>query len=342
MKKIILLLPLLFITAIPLMAQPIVFDSARNAARGIARNTAGAAKRGLTTSRGSIGRPVHVVPPLTTTTKIPKIVPPMPGSFTQNPFLGSAVGQASFGKSKTFTRNQRPFWERWSRNVKASKLKKQHAEAVRRAQLEANLPRLEPGETFSFNDELDFLAVLVPSFENFSPDSKFLILSDLPALPFLEEENVVYRGMALSPAQLKNIAENGILLKDVSSSSNRHNLAVVGGDRGLVTHFATHPTINTTANPEKAIYWGAKNVTSKRWILTVAKIKDVPQRGDIVNLAQDIPVEQIEELVVLLRDPNRHPNQNAWYRLKKETEEYEKFPFKFTAYEHKLPPAAQK
>lgn len=121
----------------------------------------------------------------------------------------------------------------------------------------------------------------------------------IPALPFMEEPNVAYRGMALTPADIRNVLTEG-LLRRATEASNRRNMALAGGSRGAIQYFASHPVINLTASPLHARFWGSKFLGSKP-ILTIVKISGDFGNSDIINVDRDIPTENIMEMITLLQ-----------------------------------------
>ncbi len=120
-----------------------------------------------------------------------------------------------------------------------------------------------------------------------------------PALPFLKEPNIAYRGMALTPADIRHILTNG-MERHRTVASNRYNISISGGSHGAIRYFASHPIINLTASPIHAQYWGSKFLGPKP-ILTIFKIRGDFSRADIINADRNIAVNEIEEVIALLK-----------------------------------------
>ena len=343
MKKIILLLPLLFVLAFPANAQGrIPFRPVRPKTMPTVPRVAPRfdpiPSQVLPTQLPkqlplSAGANVPTVPPptiLSETKLLPTpeqkiILPPMPGTFVQYPFLTVRASKSP--------RNQRPIWQRLSRNIQAAKLKKQRARDAATAQAKARLPKLDTETALVMQDLHDVLPFMHPQFASIPSDihpakNAALPLTDIPPLPFMEEANVAFRGMALVPNDIIDILDKGLLLDKVSAKNGRRNLALAAGQRGYLTHFSKHPPINATPSPESAAYWGVKNLELEHPLLVITKIKDIPNREEIINIAQDIPASQIDELIVLLGVDQGQTRKNFWFRIERHDGGYKITPYK--------------
>lgn len=195
-------------------------------------------------------------------------------------------------------RAQRPWWEQVQRNFTAWKLKHQRrqrdlllqkAEQARlaREQLEATLPKLVPQDAF---ETADFAALLT---DQIPPQE----------LPLLMQPDVLYRGLAVSGdgEALKNILQNGLLLKDAGTEANTRHIAMSGGSRGALSALAKRPITNLTSFPVNAAEWATKRLTEEKQLLVVVGVGGQTRSGKIVTIDQDIPAAQITHVVVPLQ-----------------------------------------
>ena len=134
-------------------------------------------------------------------------------------------------------------------------------------------------------------------------------LKNMPTLPFMEETTgTSYRGLALSTDgnAIRNILINGMRTQDVGQNSNVFLHSLAAGTRGFALQLYRHPSISVTHQPSKAVEWGNLRLHPiDRPILTIVKMNGQFLGKNIEFIMEDIPANQIEELVVLLNVDNK-------------------------------------
>lgn len=131
-------------------------------------------------------------------------------------------------------------------------------------------------------------------------------LQTRPAYPFSPNSKTMYRGMALEAngTALKNIFENGLLLKDVRSTNNQLLLSHAGPHGRSV---AAQRVICFTNSPEAAAKWAQARSNESFNIPVVVHVKNIPT-GETIMHGQDVPAEQILRVSALLNIDG----QNVW------------------------------
>ena len=155
--------------------------------------------------------------------------------------------------------------------------------------------------------------------------------SILPPLPIRKHPFLMYRGMGLNAdgVAIRNILENGLLLKDVGLDSNNLITMYAGNGHGAAIREASKLKFtNLTDDPSSAFHYAQRNITENR-ILVIVSVKDAP-RGSIVRIQEDIPPSQIREMIALLRVEGRP----TWCRI-----EIAEEGFRVTPYQNIVPPS---
>ena len=262
-------------------------------------------------------RPVHAAPverrPLRTTRSIPPVLTQhTPSTSAQLP----DVPQITSHPARVLTQN-RSWLNQKVRDFQAWQLKRQRAQLNRtyaaQQKLElakASLPSLLPHKAVTIADQTllgmlpDTRPIDIPLLSALMDrklvrEAVTLDGEQAPALPFLKEPHIAYRGMALTPADIRHILTNG-MERHRTVASNRYNISISGGSHGAIRYFATHPIINLTSSPIHAQYWGSKFLGPKP-ILTIFKIRGNFSKADIINADRNIAANEIEEVIALLK-----------------------------------------
>lgn len=147
-----------------------------------------------------------------------------------------------------------------------------------------------------------------------APDFKALRYKDglVPPLPFVRHPHYMYRGLGLAAdgASLRNILENGLLIKDVGRNSNDRRLAYASaGGMAALKAVARERVTNLTDSPDSALHYAWRHAGNG--LVVMVSVKESVERGAIVTVAHDIPAEQIHEVIALL-EVNGKP---AWCKI---------------------------
>ena len=244
----------------------------------------------------------------------PRPLPPIPGSFVHPAFVVTnkaavtavkAAGNvtahtaptASTVVSATAPRVQRSILQQAQRDWKARQLKKEHAAQVALAQAKANLPKADVKN-----------AQVVSSFEGLEVHG-----NETPQLPWMKEPNVLYRGMGLdvNGNAIRNILDNGLLLKDVGKDNNHLASIYAGGAHGLVRESASMRFTNLADTPATALHYAQRNNTPGR-VAVIVRVTGLEDYHELVQLSHDISADHIEEMIALV-NINNTP---TWCRVK--------------------------
>ncbi len=124
---------------------------------------------------------------------------------------------------------------------------------------------------------------------------------EVPPIPFVPHVKYMYRGLGLPTdgAALRNILENGLLVKDVGRDNNNLRIAYASaGGMSVVKAIAAEPVINLTDSPATALHYAWRY--KYKGILVIVSIKESVERGSIVTFRNDIPADQLQEVIALL------------------------------------------
>lgn len=151
-------------------------------------------------------------------------------------------------------------------------------------------------------------------------------LKTLPAeTPWKETPQDMYRALSLPAdgAALRNIMENGLLLKDVGQFSNNRTMAYASGDPRMVRTVSSMKFNSLASNPNTAVYY-AKQHHSKD-IIVVLRVQGLPEHGNVIHVGRDIPAENIKEVIAALKIGVR----TVWCRIKAEEDGFTLNPYLF-------------
>ena len=187
------------------------------------------------------------------------------------------------------------------RDIKAWQLKKQRAENQKKqlelAKQQADIEAAKAAAPLLLTEH----AFIVTDFTDFIPSHN---QQPRPKMPFVPEPKVVaYRGLALAADgdALRNILSNGLLLKDAGEENSTLRIAYAShGGYEAVKHFIEHPVTNVTYGPQSAANWGTRRMEKTLPILTVVKIRGSFSGKSLDVVTEDIPANQIEEVIVRL------------------------------------------
>ena len=148
-------------------------------------------------------------------------------------------------------------------------------------------PFPKPNKTQSF---------AVPDFTDLAYES-----GELPASPFAPHPYYVYHGLGLSTDgnAVRNILENGLLVKDVGPDHNTLRLSYashMGG--GALQTIASQPVINLTNSPTVALHY-AKRYQAKGMLVLVV-VKEKQNHKKIIATPDDIPASDIQAVAAVL------------------------------------------
>ncbi len=124
----------------------------------------------------------------------------------------------------------------------------------------------------------------------------------VPVLPFGYHAKYMYRGLglALNGKAVRNILENGLLIKDVSPRNNDRRMAYASaGGLGAIKAILRESVINLTDSPVMALHYAWRN-KDKGMVVLVA-VKEELNRGGVITVPNDIPADKIGEMVALLQ-----------------------------------------
>lgn len=124
-----------------------------------------------------------------------------------------------------------------------------------------------------------------------------------PALPVRAVPSKMYRGIALPSdgAALRNILENGLLLKDVGAENNQLLMgyaASVPGAQHAIKEIQHMRFTNLTNDPQTAFHYAHRNNAPDR-VMVLVSVNDLPNTS-LLRVDQDIPAEQIDKVFVLV------------------------------------------
>lgn len=124
-----------------------------------------------------------------------------------------------------------------------------------------------------------------------------------PGFPFQNQRALIYRGLALKTdgAAIRNILENGLLLKDVGAESNTLILAMAGPQARSASVRA--PVTNLTDTSSEAAVWASKRM-GKRDVSVIVVVKS-NAKGSYITINQDIAPEDIYAVTALLNVDGR-------------------------------------
>ena len=146
----------------------------------------------------------------------------------------------------------------------------------------------------------------------------------LPAYPLPVSKINVYHGMHLTAAGLKNILKNGLCLED--NPNNATKAANSSSKIQYISSFGTAPIpdyivasadlvgiIYTTVSPEEAFYYAIGKTGEESEVPVILKLnkkyRDPQLKVRKVHylVKEDIPAEDIESALVLIKDPQGNP-----------------------------------
>ena len=146
----------------------------------------------------------------------------------------------------------------------------------------------------------------------------------VPTLPFASHSKYMYRGLglALNGKAVRNILQNGLLLKDVGPHSNDRRMAFASsGGLGAMRAILKESVINLTDSPETAFHYAFRN--KEKGMAVLVSVKETKNRGNIVTVPHDIPAAQINELAALVQ-MNGKP---VWCRVELEGDGFRLTPY---------------
>ena len=179
--------------------------------------------------------------------------------------------------------SQRSLWEQTKRDWKAHRLKQEHTAAVAFKQAKANLPQLQPEESF-----------FTTTFNEVEPDKA--VRAERIMLPIMKEPGVLYRGLVLSADgnAIANILLYGLRIQDnVGKEANTRILALSSHSRYHVMHNSKVKTTNLTDSPQDAVFWCYKRLTPQTPVPVIVQVTGVKGSGPIIQISDDIPAENI-------------------------------------------------
>ena len=197
-----------------------------------------------------------------------------------------AVPVAETQVPRVNNRKDRPFLQQLTRDVKAARLKRQHAKTVEFKHAKDRLPKLKPDESKVF----------------FSLEALEVRSEVAPALPWMKEPGVLYRGMSLSTdgIAIRKILEHGLLIEDVGPDNN--HLFVTYSGAGAPGSVATSPSLrftNLSNAPATACHYATINNT-KGSLSVLVRVTGLKQDKDVVRVKEDISPDHIEEMIAFV------------------------------------------
>ncbi|MBR4356272.1 MAG: hypothetical protein IKP96_06910 [Elusimicrobiaceae bacterium] len=183
----------------------------------------------------------------------------------------------------------RSWLEQQKRNFKAWQLKRQHARQLALQQKIAALPELQTDQMF-----------LATSLDGFQINPK--TIKDIPALPYIQQDGFLYRGLGLSKngRRIRNILENGLRTQDVDSESNCLLMALSASGRSAAAVSGKKLT-NLTQSPELAMSYALqRSRIADNFLPVMVAVTGEQQHGYIVQVEHDIPADQIDSVIALL------------------------------------------
>lgn len=142
-----------------------------------------------------------------------------------------------------------------------------------------------------------------------------------PVFPFQNQRALIYRGLALKTdgAAIRNILENGLLLKDVGTESNTLILAMAGPQARSAAVRA--PVTNLTDTSSEAAVWASKRM-GKRDVSVIVVVKS-NAKGSYITINQDISPDDIYAVTALL-SVNGQP---TWCKLETQGDNFRITPY---------------
>lgn len=165
------------------------------------------------------------------------------------------------------------------------------------------------------------LSLKIKDFTNYKTD-----LKTIPAeTPWKTNPQDMYRALSLPAdgAALRNIMENGLLLKDVGAFSNNRAMAYVSGDPRMVKTVSSMKFNSLASDPNTAVHY-AKMHHSKD-IIVVVRVQGLPEHGKVIHVGRDIPAENIKEVIAALNIDGT----TIWCRVKAEKDGFTFNPYLF-------------
>jgi hypothetical protein len=153
--------------------------------------------------------------------------------------------------------------------------------------------------------------------------SEEVMAQETPRLPFSKKENLIFRGISLTPdvvnSALRNILENGLLLKDVGVHASDRNLAMTAGPGGLGSVLAmSKPVINLTDTPQDALKWAnIRSGKAPEFFRVIISVRS-ENIGRVINVQRDIPTDELSE-VIILANLN---GEKTWCKVELEGEDF--------------------
>lgn len=123
----------------------------------------------------------------------------------------------------------------------------------------------------------------------------------VPRLPFAPHPHRMYRGLGLKTdgADVRNILENGLLVKDVGRNNNDRRIAYASaGGLATLKAVANERVINLTDSPASALHYAWWH--ADKGMLVMVSVKESLERGSIITMPKDIPADKIHEVIALL------------------------------------------
>ena len=118
---------------------------------------------------------------------------------------------------------------------------------------------------------------------------------------------------------LRNILENGLLLKDVGVHASDRNLAMTAGHGGLGSVVVmSKPVINLTDTPQDALKWANIRAGKAPEVFRVIISVRSENIGRVINVQRDIPTDELSE-VIILANLN---GEKTWCKVELEGEDF--------------------
>ena len=208
-------------------------------------------------------------------------LPPTPGTFVQPAFVSTTRRVTPAPTRSWLTQLQR--------DIKAAQLKEEHSRQVRNAK--RTFPKLTSAQ------------IIVDDFETlFVTNEQF---KQVPQLPWKEEPGILYRGMGLDTdgKSIRNILENGLLLKDVGPKNDAFLECTDGTTNGFIARYTSRMLgiryTNLTLNPHFASCHAYDNIEKNR-IGILVRVSGQREYATVVRAMEDIGPNYIEEMIALV------------------------------------------
>lgn len=146
-----------------------------------------------------------------------------------------------------------------------------------------------------------------------------------PVTPWEKNPQDMFRAVSLPAdgAALRNILENGFLLKDVGKFSNNRAMSYVSGDPRMVRQVSNIRFNSVAADPNAALHYAKQH--HEKDIIVIARIQGLPEHGNIEHIQRDIPAENIVEVIAALHIKNIP----VWCRVQPEADGFTITPYLF-------------